>query len=139
MTGIEKQITDVINELSLEPTQIRRLHPEEGAQIIQAAHHKFVEGRPRSWWLSLKVPYTAIEYAYASGFRHLAEHWQSKDINCWFIPETEEAELPVYETTIDVLPRLLEECSFFEYYVLNKDCSLLIIESDHNQVITAQS
>lgn len=138
MTDIEKQITDAVLHRALDPKQIRRLPPEESARIVQTAQQNFVEGRPRAWWLSLKIPSNSIDYADAEGFRHIGEHWRSDNTSCWFIPETEEQDLAVYETNIQVLPSILEECSFFEYYILSKDFKFLLIENDHNQVITAQ-
>jgi hypothetical protein len=139
MMDIEKQIEDAIIRLSLDQNQIRRLPSEEASHIVQVAQRTFVEGQPRTWWLSLKVPHTAVEYTDASGFRHIPEHWRLNDVTCWFIPETEEQVPPVYETNIQVLPRILEECSFFEYYVLSKDFSFLLIETDHNQIISAKA
>lgn len=35
---------------------LRRKEPEEGRQIVEKAKADFVDGDPRAWWLSLKLP-----------------------------------------------------------------------------------
>jgi hypothetical protein len=139
MTDIEKQIADAIRQLGLSEQQIRRLPPEAASEVVQKAQQLYITGEPRSWWLSLKVPHTAFDYPDGSGCKHLNEHWLNKTPICWFIPETEKPNLPVYEAEIIILPELLSECGFFEYYLLSKDWLFLLVETDHNQIITAQA
>lgn len=52
---------------------------------------------------------------------------------CWLIPETEESLFPVFDAKPDDIARIIENCPFYEYYVLSKNYDWLVIESDHNQ------
>lgn len=137
MTEIEKQIEAAIRQLGLSDQEIKRLPPSRAMGIVEHARQKLVNGQPRAWWLSLREPCTVIDYPDASGCKHLTEHWFHPDPFCWFIPETEKTDLPVYEAEVAILPRLLSECSFFEYYLVSKDYSFLLIENDHNQIIAS--
>jgi hypothetical protein len=51
---------------------------------------------------------------------------------CWFIPETEPKPRPVYLIELAHLPALLNDCPYFEYYVVATDFDWLVSESDHN-------
>jgi len=57
----------------------------------------------------------------------------TRDNRYWFIPETEENELKVFDLTFSEIDRLLQECPFFEFYIVDKEYRWLIAESDHNQ------
>ena len=55
-------------------------------------------------------------------------HWTGEKPSCWLVPETEEGSYPVYQTIVPVAEKLLSECSFFEYYLLNKTPSFGICD-----------
>lgn len=135
---VEVEIEQAIETLSLDQQAIVRIEPEQAEQIIQAAKARFVEGNPRTWWLSLRVPYRVAEQEASSGTPSLMKHWGIDEPFCWLVPETEDGSYPVYQTTIPIVERILSQCSFFEYYLLNKSLDLLLIENDHNQIIVAQ-
>lgn len=137
MTDIEREIEANAVTLELSAEAFHRVGSLEAAEVIRNARERFVAGNPRSWWMSLKVQPRCYAYPDSEGYRHLGEHWTSASEKCWLIPETEEPQLPVYSTELKVVARLLAECSFFEYYLLSVDQSLLLIENDHNEIIVA--
>ena len=55
-----------------------------------------------------------------------------KSGSCWLIPETDAIHLPVYAIDVKDVQRLLDGCPFFEYNLIAKDFSWLLIETEHN-------
>jgi hypothetical protein len=105
------------------------LSKAEARLIVANAKRIFVGGNPCAWWLNLKGP-TKI---YDSTNYKLEEILPSCEKDYWFIPETEEEDLPVFSLTRLEIETVLNGCPFFEYYVLDKDNQWLVAESDHNQ------
>jgi len=97
-------------------------------EIVEKAQAVFVDDNPRSWWLSLKLPSRQLD----SDKVGLTEVLPNVEGTCWFVPETESEEQPVYRVATQDLEVLIKECPFFEYYVLGQDLSWLVAESDHN-------
>lgn len=139
MSGtVDAEIEQAIKTLNLGQGCISRLGAQQAEQIIQKAKARFVEGNPRSWWLSLRVPCRIVEQDASSGAPSLMRHWASDESFCWFVPEVEDGSYPVYETTVPIVERILSECGFFEYYLLNRPLDRLLVENDHNQIVIAQ-
>ena len=135
---IEIQIERAIEILNLDSNDIVRLEMQQTEQLIEVAKTRFVEGNPRAWWLSLRVPYQIAAQDTSSGAPSLMKHWAIDEPFCWLVPEVEDGSYPVYQTTVPIVEKLLSQCRFFEYYLLNKPLDLLLIENDHNQIIVAQ-
>lgn len=93
------------------------------------ARETFVVGNPRAWWMSLR----GESEMFSSTERTLWDVLPSRDKSYWFIPETETDDLPVFDLTCSEIAAVLNECPFFEYYVVDKRNSWLVAESDHNQ------
>jgi len=123
-------------ELTLPQEAIIQLDEEASAKIVSQVRKVFVRGHPRAWWLSLKYPAKTKEYAEGNAHLHLREHIPFSDKNCWFIPETEQQSLPVFDIGTEYLSALLSEVSFFEYYLVGKSLNWLVIETDHNSIVS---
>jgi len=129
-------IQQATRELNLPHEGIAQLDEEASARIVSQVKEAFVEGHPRVWWLSLKYPAKTKEYAEGNAHLHLREHIPFSDKKCWFIPETEQQSLPVFDMRIEYLSALLSEISFFEYYLVGKRLNWLVIETDHNSIVS---
>ena len=131
----EQQFTDAISQLGLPIDVFVRLEVELEQQVLDKAKATFVENEPRSWWLSLKVPFISFDYSDGSGLDNILKHIPPGDQRCWFIPETEQKTLPVYDADVRFIGSILRQCQVFEYYLVGKDFSWLIVENDHNQIL----
>lgn len=137
MGDVEQEVDNAVAAAMLPPGAVRKCDKAEASHIVKQAMTIFVEGNPRSWWLSLRgrreyFPYETV------GFDHLREHVPLSEGKFWFVPETEEMDMPVYECDIDGLVRVLARCFLFEYYVLGKAMNWLIINTDHGQLIVCK-
>ncbi len=139
MNEIEAEIDGAVGLLGIAEEKWRKLSVAQSREICQAAKGRFVVDDPRAWWLDLSQP--AESHSYPKGDGHQFVHLYVPEGNerCWFIPETEEDELPVYDVCISEVRRVLSECSYFEYYLVDKRFEWLIIENDHNEVIVAKA
>ena len=136
--SIEDEIGRAVSALKLTSSHWERCSEEKAREIVREAKERFVEGNPRSWWLALKGDPDVHSHPDGNGMRALRGHIPPMDMDCWFIPETEEEELPVYDVRIDAIADVLGKCSYFEYYLVGKRLDWLIVENDHNDLVVVR-
>jgi len=133
MWTVEGEIQNALDVLKLSSASFKRLDASAAQQIVDKAKAKYVVGNPRAWWLSLKEPYKSYEYDLFTN--DLSEYIPNQETECYWIPESEEEHLSVYDTQISAVRQILEQTPFFEYYVLGKNLDWLLIENDHSELI----
>ena len=138
MTEIEQEIEQAVSFLQLNELDFKKLPIDQAKIIVDEARLRFVIGNPRSWWLSLSMPATTYNYSNSQCYLHIKDHWAPPDDKCFFIPEIEHQSLAVFHTTIANVQLLLQNCSFFEYYILSQTLDFLLIENDHNEILVTQ-
>lgn len=57
----------------------------------------------------------------ARGFERITEHLAHGVTHCWFIPEVEADNQPVFDVAVQCIGKLLGQCPFFEYYLVGKE------------------
>ena len=139
MSEIEKEIDRVIQALHLPLGNIAKCDSATAEYVITEARERFVDGNPRSWWLSLRHAADVFVYPDNTIHTHLTEHIPVDQESCWFVPETEEETPPVYDLPKEYLRTILDECPFFEYYIIGKELDWLVIENDHNQLFVVRA
>lgn len=125
MHEVERWIHQAAAALS---DEIERQTPAASKMIVERARSIFVSGDPRAWWMALKLPFRELQ---SSGIG-LTAVLPSVEGSCWLIPEIEGTDLSVFKLGARVVESLINECPFFEYYVLADDLAWLVAESDHN-------
>ena len=138
MSEIEYEVDRAIREAALASHEVRKCGASEAASVVAGAMAVFVEGQPRTWWLALKRPGRSLAIDEV-GFEQLHRCIPLGEPRCWFIPEADVAELPVYECAVAALPAILSRCFFFEYYLVGMKFDWLVIETDHNQFISCSA
>lgn len=89
------------------------------------------------WWESFKEPYTSIHLSYAPGI--LQKLVPPKE-TVWFVAEDwrgtkQHSNFWLYESTVDVIAKLLGEMHGFEYYIVSKKFEWLLGEDHHGVLI----
>jgi hypothetical protein len=133
---IETPLSSVLaalQQLHVPDDEFRRLDDAAATQAVARARDKFVVGRPRIWWLDLKLPKRVFDYEFV--FEHLLEHIPAHDTRVWFIPDGERPERAVFDVDKKWLIPVLTECIYFEYYVLGQANDWLILDTDHDELI----
>jgi len=123
---IPKWIKEVADDKGL---HVKLLPLDQSICIQNSLKAKFVCGEPRAWWMSLSHEARTIQTYNPA---NLANHLPSAVERCWFLAETEEETIPVYEIVTSDLSALISDCPFFEYYLAPFDEQWLVMESDHN-------
>lgn len=76
-----------------------------------------MNGNPRTWWLSLKNKTKMLSFENNTAHLHICKLAPSDVTDVWFIIDEDHDEKLVLSVNINLIPRILEECRFFEYYV----------------------
>ncbi len=137
---IETPLSSVLaalQQLHVPDGEFRRLDDAAAKKVVAEARDKFVVGRPRIWWLALKLPKRVFDYEFV--FQHLLEHIPTQDIRVWFIPDGERPERAVFDVDKKWLPLVLNECIYFEYYVVGQANDWIILDTDHDELIFVNS
>lgn len=128
MHEIEKWIEDSARQQDI---QIKKLPEDQAKSVQREAMSRYVTiDNPRVWWLNLAKP---IDEYYDRNTTSLSHVLPVTTGPCWLIPETNAQELPVYELAASDVERLIDDCFGFEYNIVAKDFSWLVIETDHDQ------
>jgi hypothetical protein len=53
----------------------------------------------------------------------------------WLIADEDNEEKIILGLSIELIPSVLEECYYFEYYITPKDLSWLLAENDHGDLL----
>lgn len=130
---IEEQIESAAISIGL---PIERLSTDRAAEIERRARQRFVRENPRAWWMSLSG---SCEHFNANEYK-LEDVLPAGSAKCWLIAETGSTSgLPVYSLDASSVSAVLDECPYFEYYVVAADFSWLVAESDHNILFVCRS
>ena len=123
--------------LGLEDKSIQLLSDKEGQAVYFDLLNTFVEGADRQWWWeAFKEKTESITFDDNLGFKRIVEIVPNGNETIWFVAEeTQLPFYPVYETTPEVVQKIIGECYGFEYYIVPKDKSWLLCENHHNRVI----
>lgn len=128
-----------LRALAVPPTEVMRASPDAARQIQQEAMKAFVVNNPRAWWMALRHRQASVHFPQGDGHRHLQDYVPASQSRAWFIIETGQAALPVYDVEVASLARIISECQFFEYYLVDRDFEWLICDTDHNELVICRN
>lgn len=132
---MSNEIADWIEEAFREHHRpLRRLAEPEATETIRQLMADFVRGNPRVWWLALRHGHTAYR-SVDNSFEAIAPEVCD---SVWFIPETDEFPLPVFDLALSDVDFIRANCPLFEYYVADKKGNWLVIESDHDEFLVSR-
>lgn len=111
---------------------LERLTQNDALLVTEEVRARFVNGSPRVWWLGLKTPYIY----YDSDTTRLSQVLPELAGKLFFIPESDDEDpLPVFRIEASDIESLIDECPFFEYYVVDSNKSWLVAETEHDVFI----
>ena len=140
MGRVIKEIDAAIKSLDIDPSSFVRLNREQNENLYQRLLEKFVaSGNRRWWWEDFKLPKYDFE-EHPNRIEQLRSILVEIKEKVWFMPEDDEYDFyPIYESEPAVIPDILSECFFFEYYIISKQENWLICENHHNHLIGINS
>jgi hypothetical protein len=132
---IRDEIGDAIETLGLR-SEIVEIAEPEARVIIETAERHFVSERGRRWWwevLSESQPIASLDTSNKE-LSFLSRICPDEPV--WFLASDDERPpWPVYEARPFHIEAVVGESRFFEYAVLGKSYSWLVMENHHNQLI----
>lgn len=131
-------INTIISELKFD-NDFRLLDTEENLSTFNKLENQFVNKKGlRWWWEDFKLPFQIIE--------EVEKPWEN--INS-FVPSTckkvllmieDDSEFyPIFHCTPNLIPEVLNECYWFEYYIIDEEHQWLICENHHNAIFITGS
>ena len=142
-TDLQLEIEEAIKDAGIEPFEI-----DNKSDVISRIIKIYVEGEPRVWWLALNHIKSIHGFKNNMGFVAIPELVENIDgkryknsEKVYFIADEDEDSdsLWVYKIQLNKLSNIIENCRYFEYYVVAMDYSWLIAENDHGDVIVCQA
>ena len=124
----KEEITWIHNAINASMVNASQVDDSVAKCITDEATRRFVIGLPRAWWMNLALPAETFDST-VSSFLDIVPDGNCR---CWLIPEVEDATWPVFDAFVGDIPQIIDDCPFFEYYVVAKDFSWMVAESDHN-------
>lgn len=141
MSAFRIELEDAIKSLG-----IRNYYVDRPEKIISEIKHTYVNGNPMAWWLSLKNRQNTFTYTDNSGYKNIlrivSEIFNDKKTineNVFFIADEDNECMYLYNIPLQSLAGIIENCRYFEYYIVAHDLSWLICENDHGDLIVCSN
>jgi len=113
--------------------------PTRKIEILSEIQAKFIIGNPRAWWISLSTAPTVRTFHDNTGHLHLCKLAPDHSGDIWFIIDEDNEEKLIFSAPLNKIPSVLENCRFFEYYIVDKDLKWIIAENDHGDLLLSQA
>lgn len=128
---IYSELINAIQELGI-AEQVSELIGDNKISILKEIKEKFVADNPRVWWLSFKKKPQNYVFEDEFQYKRIVDFFNENEI-CYFVTELDD--LHVFKTSIKNIIDMINECSFFEYYVVNLNLTNLLCETDHGDLL----
>lgn len=132
---MREEITSIVNELNLTREVLLFDNNTFSNDLINKIKSKFVIGNPRVWWLDfLKEP---VIYSYNTKFLYekIIIFFDETTI-VWIVIEDDINILLL--TSIHNFLKIVAECSYFEYNIINLELTKLVCENEHDQLLVIE-
>lgn len=134
MNNNDKKYSELVNaiqELGI-AKQVSELIGDNKNSILKDIKEKFIVDNPRVWWLSFKKKPQNYVFEDEFQYKRIVNFFNKKEV-CYFVTELDD--LHVFKASIENIINMINECSFFEYYVINLSLTSLLCETDHGDLL----
>lgn len=129
-------VKEAIENLNLNSEEIEELKFSDLKKIVKNIMTKFINGNPRVWWLSFKLPFKSYPIDDTLGnIDYLDRLLPSKESSYLWILDNEEQNYHIFNATLNSIKSIILECPYFEYYITPHNLNWLLVENDHGEVI----
>lgn len=134
MNNNDEKYSEIVNasqELGI-VKQVSELIGDNKVSILKEIKDKFIIGNPRVWWLSFKKKPLNYVFDDELQYKRIVNFFNKREI-CYFITELDD--LHIFKTSIGNIINIINECSFFEYYIVDLNLTKLLCETDHGDLL----
>ncbi len=107
------------------------------ALVAQAAEVYVADPSRIRWWETLKVPAERWAYTGADGLTRLQELLAGDGSVYLVATDDEPLPWPVFELPAEDVAPVLQECRYFEYFLLGRDAGWILFDTHLNELIYA--
>lgn len=111
---------------------------EDKDRVLSLVETTFVKDRPRAWWSSLAVAPKIYTFGDNSAYLHLTEVAPPTTDDVWLIVDEDNDQKFVFSLPLSEIKNIIEECRYFEYYIVDKKLKWLLAENDHGDLIFSE-
>lgn len=134
---IESEIDGALDQWGLHD-RLRKLNRGDGRELLSQAQERFLKGNSPFWWSCFSGD---VKTAFGQG-TDLLERF-TKLIGepvreCFFFPEPRSSDSLVYIGLLSDFCELMNQCFYFEFYILDKDFRWIACENHHGQLILCE-
>ena len=137
---VTEEIDIALKSLLLSESEIRLVRSDRAELLFHELLEYFVEGGDsgdrRWWWESFSQPSKYVQFHDDMGFKRISNIVPDVNESVWFVVEDDQLPFyPIYETTPEVIQKVIGECYGFEYYIIPKSKEWLLCENHHGNLI----
>lgn len=111
---------------------------EDKDRVLSIVEATFVKDKPRAWWTSLAVEPKIYTFNDNSAYLHLTEVAPPTTHDVWLIVDEDNDKKFVFSLPLSEVKNIIEECRYFEYYIVDKNLTWLLAENDHGDLIFSE-
>lgn len=135
MEYLYKEILEAVGEFGTN-NRVREIHGNERINLLEQIQALFVKGNPRVWWESLRyAPVLMDDDGTSSQYLKVA-HFLPQNQTYYFIADLKR--FHIFEGKLPDIIEIIGNCSFFEYYIVDKGLSTLLCETDHGAIFMSK-
>lgn len=112
--------------------------PKNKEALVLDIENKFVRGKPRAWWLSFSTKPTIQVFDDNSAPMHLSELAPASTKDIWLIVDEDNENKYIFSAPLEKVPHILDECRYFEYYIVDKELTWILAENDHGDLLLSE-
>jgi hypothetical protein len=133
-------IDAAIAELRYDDGKARRLAESEATGVRDKIARRFAIGRPRSLWMDLGRPHTSRRYE-QSEWRACLEDALGElgSSRGWLVVDGGTQGDVVYQVDLGAVAELLANAPFLEYAIVDESVSVILADTDHNEIFVARA
>lgn len=127
-----KELECALKKLNI---KIEKPSNSEKNTLVRSIEKKYIRGNPRAWWTSMQRQPKTYEQPDSQGHLKILQIAPKTHEDVWLIADEDNEEKIILGLPIELIPSVLEECYYFEYYITPKDLSWLLAENDHGDLL----
>lgn len=131
---IESEIDGVMDQWGLCP-RMKKLDHGQAKELLIQAQKRFLKGNSPFWWSCFSGDVKTAVGQGADLLERFTRLIGEPIHECFFFPEPRSSDSLVYIGLLSDFCELVNQCFYFEFYILDKDFRWIACEYHHGQLI----
>ena len=131
---IESEIDGVMDQLGLHD-RLRKLNRGDARELLSQAQERFLKESSPFWWSCFSGELKTAREKAGDLLESFTGLIGEPVPECFFFPEPRSSDSLVYIGLLSDFCELVNQCFYFEFYILDKDFRWVACENHHGQLI----